>query len=103
MADKLPEFVDPFATAPKEEEGFTDAVLDAFDPVINAASTVGSIGRGGLNAPISIAGGLAETAALIVDFGLGTNTATQVENTFDAKKNVTGTKTKPEPASLLRS
>ena len=76
------------------EETFTDAVLDAFDPVINAASTVGSIGRGVLNAPISIAGGLAETAALIVDFGLGTNTATQVENTFDAIKNVTGSKTK---------
>lgn len=91
---ELPEFVDTFATAPKEEEGFTDAIADAFDPVINAASTVGSIGRGVLNAPISIAGGLAETAALIVDFGLGTNTATQVENTFDAVKKVTGSKTK---------
>ena len=31
---------------PKEEEGFTDAVLDAFDPVVDAVSTVGSIGRG---------------------------------------------------------
>ena len=76
------------------EETFTGAVLDAFDPVVDAVSTVGSIGRGVLNAPISIAGGLAETAALIVDFGLGTNTATQVENTFDAVKKVTGSKTK---------
>jgi len=91
---ELPEFVDPFATAPKEEEGFTDAVLDAFDPVVDAVSTVGSIGRGVLNAPISIAGGLAETAALVVDFGLGTNTASKVENTFDAIKEVTGSKTK---------
>ena len=86
----------PGATPIKET--FTDAVLDAFDPVTDAivsgASTVGSIGVGVLNAPISIAGGLAETAALIVDAGLGTNTATRVENTFDAIKEVTGPKTK---------
>jgi hypothetical protein len=57
-------------------------------------STVGDIGRGVANAPISIAGGLAETAALIVDYSLGTNTASEVEKTFDAVKNVTGAKTK---------
>jgi hypothetical protein len=60
----------------------------------SVASTVGDIGRGVLNAPISIAGGVAETAALVVDLGLGTNTASKVESTFDAIKNVTGAQTK---------
>jgi len=78
---------DPMAGTAADERGFGEGLYEA-------ASTVGSIGRGVLNAPISIAGGLAETAALVVDFGLGTNTATQVENTFDAIKNVTGSKTK---------
>ena len=71
------------------------AVDEAVAQKINAVtSTIGDIGRGVANAPISIAGGLAETAALVVDYGLGTNTASQVEKTFDAIKNVTGAKTK---------
>ena len=81
-----------------DEPGFFErarAVDEAVAQKINAVtSTVGDIGRGVANAPISIAGGLAETAALVVDYGLGTNTASQVENTFDAIKNVTGAKTK---------
>ena len=81
-----------------DEPSFLDKAK-AFDKSVAqsikaARSTVGDIGRGVANAPISIAGGLAETAALVVDYGLGTNTASQVEKTFDAIKNVTGAKTK---------
>ena len=118
MADDRPSFVDPLATPAPTTTGDRPAFVDPLesfleDPMagtaadersfgeglVEAASTVGSIGRGVLNAPISIAGGVAETVALAIDAGVGltgaeSNTAAKVENTFDAIKNVTGSKTK---------
>jgi len=110
MADDLPPgatLVKPVSDLPpgatlvkpvSDEPSFLDKAKEFDQSVAQkigaARSTVGDIGRGVANAPISIAGGLAETAALVVDYGLGTNTASQVEKTFDAIKNVTGAKTK---------
>ena len=80
----------PFLSTSKNTEEDKSLIEKSLDVASKTVDTFGDLGKGALAGAINVPQGIAETVALAIDGGLGTNTSRNVTNAFELMKQDVG-------------